>query len=197
MIAVVGIVFGLAAPAAAHQARSIAHAIDGSTIAKHSIPGNRLENNTVTGTQVKESTLGTVPNAAKLGGKSASSYLTTAHASATGLIKIPTGGASHVLFTRYPLTWSGTCVVSGSTDTFTLSVTAAEAVNFTQTGSLGTQVAKGASLEIDNGTGNGTPVQAVTNYSVTGADGVQYMGEFSGAFKETVAPCAVAITALG
>ena len=32
---------------------------------------------------------------------------------------------------------------------------------------------------------------------VTGADGVQYMGEFSGAFKETVAPCAVAITALG
>jgi hypothetical protein len=58
-----GIVVGLAMPAAAHQVSSVAHKINGGSIAKHSISGNRLKSNTVTGAQLKESTLATVPSA--------------------------------------------------------------------------------------------------------------------------------------
>jgi hypothetical protein len=54
---IAGLVLGLAAPAAAGQAKSIAHKISGSQIKKHSIAGNRLKNGTVTGKQVKESSL--------------------------------------------------------------------------------------------------------------------------------------------
>jgi hypothetical protein len=42
--------------------------ISGSTITDHSIAGRKLINNTLTGTQIKESALGTVPNASKVGG---------------------------------------------------------------------------------------------------------------------------------
>ena len=63
LVAVVALVIGLEAPAAAHQ---IASKVNGSTIKKHSIAGNRLKNNTVTGKQVKESTLGVVPEAKTL-----------------------------------------------------------------------------------------------------------------------------------
>jgi hypothetical protein len=147
---------------------------------------------------IKESTLSSVPNATKLAGLPASDYATTAAATATGVVPIPTGGASHVLFTRYPLTWIGTCTVSGSSDAFTLSVKSAESVDFTEgAASLGSTIAKGATLEIDDGNGNGTPVQTVAAYAVTGADGAQYMGEFTGQFKQTNLPCATAITAMG
>jgi hypothetical protein len=57
-----GFVLGLSGPAVA---RTVAHTINGSQIAKHSISGNRLKSNTVTGAQVKESTLGTVPKATR------------------------------------------------------------------------------------------------------------------------------------
>lgn len=48
--------------------------IDGKDIEKNSVPGNRLKTKTVTGKQVKTATLGRVPNAARLGGRPASSY---------------------------------------------------------------------------------------------------------------------------
>jgi hypothetical protein len=42
--------------------------INGSTIVDHSIAGRKLINNTLTGTQIKESGLGSVPNATTVGG---------------------------------------------------------------------------------------------------------------------------------
>jgi hypothetical protein len=41
----------------------VARLISGSTIKPRSLPGNRLKNDTLTGKQIKESSLGTVPNA--------------------------------------------------------------------------------------------------------------------------------------
>jgi hypothetical protein len=64
-ILVVGIVIGVSSPAIAHDARSAAHKISGSSIKTHSIAGNRLKSNTLTGDQIKESTLGTVPSATR------------------------------------------------------------------------------------------------------------------------------------
>jgi hypothetical protein len=43
---------------------------------KRSVPGKKLRKNTVTGKEVKESTLGRVPNAAKLNGQPASAFAT-------------------------------------------------------------------------------------------------------------------------
>jgi hypothetical protein len=60
LIAVAGLVVGLALPAAA---RETSHLINGSSINAHTISGSKLENNTVTGKQINESTLGTVPTA--------------------------------------------------------------------------------------------------------------------------------------
>lgn len=65
VIAAAIVVVGLATPAAAHEAASLAHRIDGSSIKPHSIPGNRLKSNTVTGKQINESTLGVVPKASR------------------------------------------------------------------------------------------------------------------------------------
>jgi hypothetical protein len=55
-IAAVALMIGLATPAMAHQARVVAHKISGSD----------LKPNSVTGKQIKESTLGVVPEARKL-----------------------------------------------------------------------------------------------------------------------------------
>jgi hypothetical protein len=63
LIAVGGLIVGLAAPAAGREA---SHLISGTTIKKHSIAGDRMKNNTLTGKQIKESTLGTVPRAKTL-----------------------------------------------------------------------------------------------------------------------------------
>ncbi|MFZ0714565.1 hypothetical protein [Mycobacterium sp.] len=60
LFSAVGLVVGLAAPAAGREA---SHLINGASIKEHSIAGDRLKANTVTGAQVKESTLGTVPKA--------------------------------------------------------------------------------------------------------------------------------------
>jgi hypothetical protein len=62
---VVAAAFGLgaASPAIAHGARAVVQQINGASIAKHSILGNRLKANTLTGAQIKESTLGKVPQA--------------------------------------------------------------------------------------------------------------------------------------
>jgi hypothetical protein len=192
LLVVVALVIGLEAPAMAHQATVIAHKISGS----------ELKNNSVTGRQIKESTLSTVPSAAnarKLAGKPGSAYAPAAAARASGLIKIPTGGKSHVLFTDYPLTWKGTCVVSGGGATFTLSVTAAENVDFTQgpsTSDLGTIIAAGKSLEIDNGGASNT-LQTVTFYTVTGHNGANYSGLFTGMIHVEGVPCGVSVTASG
>jgi hypothetical protein len=187
-VAAVALVVGLAAPAAAHETT-------------HLISGASIKANSVTGKQVKESSLGPVPRAVsarRLGGKPASAFASAAAASASGLAKIPTGGASHVVFARYPLTWHATCTVSGTTATFTISVTAAEDVNFTQGGStdLGTVIAAGHTLEIDNGAVGG-PLNTVTFYSVTGADGTAYSGLFTGQLHLDGTPCGTSVTASG
>jgi len=61
--AVVGLIVGLALPAAGRTASQL---INGASIKEHSIAGNRLEHNTITGKQVKESSLGIVPRARTL-----------------------------------------------------------------------------------------------------------------------------------
>ncbi len=195
VVAVVALIVGLATPAAAHQVNVIAHKISGS----------QLKPNSVTGKQVKESTLATVPsakNATELGGKKASSYISTSTTKNSGLVRIPQGGAPHTLFVRYPLVWTGTCTVTGSgpslSAAYTFSVTAAENVVLTRGPTeIGTQISAGHSLEIDNGGGNGTPVQGLTTYTVLGVDGAQYMGEFMGEFKTPGVPCAVAVSSVG
>jgi hypothetical protein len=53
VLAAAALLVGLAAPAVAHQATTIAHKISGTSIAKHSIPGNRLKAHTVAGKQIK------------------------------------------------------------------------------------------------------------------------------------------------
>ncbi len=60
---VVGLIVGLALPAAGRAASQL---INGASIKEHSIAGNRLKHNTITGKQVKESSLGTVPRAQTL-----------------------------------------------------------------------------------------------------------------------------------
>lgn len=50
-------------------------AIRAGKLAKNAVSTNRLRDNAVTGAKVKESTLGTVPDAEKLGGKDAGEYL--------------------------------------------------------------------------------------------------------------------------
>lgn len=91
-----GVILGLAAPATAHE---VGHLIKGTSIAPHSIPGDRLENNTVTGKQVKESTLGAVPNSTKLGGVKAAGYerrVMWAFVNASGAIEQQSGGITEV-----------------------------------------------------------------------------------------------------
>jgi hypothetical protein len=92
--AVGGAVLALATPAAAREA---GHLINGTSIQEHSVPGNRLENNTITGRQVKESTLGVVPNSARLGGRPAASYERSAvwaYVEPDGTIRAQSGGIS-------------------------------------------------------------------------------------------------------
>ena len=60
LIAGGGLVVGLAAPAAAHEAAGL---INGKSIAVHSIPGDRLKANTLTGKQIDEASLGPVRRA--------------------------------------------------------------------------------------------------------------------------------------
>jgi hypothetical protein len=55
-------------------------AIDGSTINNRSIAGKKLIKNTVTGTEVKESTLGKVPNADKVDGVDSTGFVKGANA---------------------------------------------------------------------------------------------------------------------
>jgi hypothetical protein len=62
------IVAGLALVVAIGGTAYATATISGSTITDHSIAGRKLINNTLTGTQIKESALGTVPNASKVGG---------------------------------------------------------------------------------------------------------------------------------
>lgn len=50
-------------------------AIKAGKLAKNAVPTNRLRNNAVTGEKVNESTLGTVPDADKLGGKGSGEYV--------------------------------------------------------------------------------------------------------------------------
>jgi hypothetical protein len=189
-IAAVALVIGLTAPALAHEANVVAHKISGSDLKK----------NSVTGKQIKESTLATVPsatNARKLGGKPASAYARATTATASGLVKIPYGG-THTVFTRYPLTWVATCTKgSGTTNIFTLSIKAAEDVDFTQqeTG-LGDLLGKGKTMEIDNAANTGSQ-QAVLNYTVTGRDGAHYSGMFSAGLNVEGVPCGMSVTAIG
>jgi hypothetical protein len=202
LVAVLALVVGLEAPAMAHQVNVIAHKLNGSTIAKGSIPGDRLKNNEVTGKQVNEKTLSTVPsasNATKLAGKPASAYATAAAATASGLVSIPTGGGTHVLFTHYPLTWEGTCTVTGADAAFTLTVKAAENVMFTQgpaSGDLGTAIDAGKTFEVDDGSVDGT-IQTVTFYTVTGQDHAASSGLFTGGIHLQGDPCATSVTASG
>jgi hypothetical protein len=51
--------------------------IDGRTLAPRSVPGTKVKKNSLTGKEIKESKLGRVPDAAKLGGMTPSSFLTT------------------------------------------------------------------------------------------------------------------------
>jgi hypothetical protein len=62
-VGLVGLVVGLAAPAAAAQAT---HLINGATIQNHTITRTKLKLNTLTGAQINESTLGVVPEARTL-----------------------------------------------------------------------------------------------------------------------------------
>jgi hypothetical protein len=189
-IAAAALVIGLTAPAVAHQAN----------IAAHKISGSRLKNNSVTGKQIKESTLATVPNAAKLGGKPASAYARATTATTSGLVEIPLGGASHTVFSRSPVTWIATCTKgSGTSYSFTLTIKATEDLDFTQgpaSVSLGTAVLAGHTLEIDNGADTGA-IQTTQIYVVTGKDGAQYSGEFTAGINVEGVPCGISITATG
>lgn len=111
LIAIAALVVGLAAPAAAREAK---HLISGSSIKKHSIAGNRLKNgtltgkqikpNSITGAQVNESTLGTVPNASKLDGLSASAFRGKpmwAYVEADGTIGAQSGGITDEAISGY------------------------------------------------------------------------------------------------
>lgn len=55
--------------------------ISGKTIKKGSEPGNRIKKNTITGKQVKEASLGVVPNASALGGTAAAAFAPISYAS--------------------------------------------------------------------------------------------------------------------
>jgi hypothetical protein len=113
-------------------------------IKKHSLSGNRLHNHTITGKQINKSKLGKVPsaknadhattadsatnannannannatNASELGGKSASSYLTTGNRIGTnGVVKesASSTGNTVTLFSVGPFTVTMTCTSSGS-----------------------------------------------------------------------------------
>jgi hypothetical protein len=63
VLASLALVVALGGTAFAGPVARLAKLISGSTIKPRSIPGNRLKNDTLTGKQIKESSLGTVPNA--------------------------------------------------------------------------------------------------------------------------------------
>jgi hypothetical protein len=73
--------------------RNLVASINGSTIQDHSIAGVKLKNDTVTDRQVKESSLGTVPNAATVGGVTVREvFYAPAHNTATPKTILSLGG---------------------------------------------------------------------------------------------------------
>jgi hypothetical protein len=78
--------------------------LSGNKIKKSSIPGNRLKKDTLTGKQIKESTLGTVPSA-ELGNS----------LEGEKRFNLRVGfGASQILFTAGPFTFTATCLQNTS-----------------------------------------------------------------------------------
>ncbi|MDT4918498.1 MAG: hypothetical protein QOH89_3198, partial [Pseudonocardiales bacterium] len=68
VVASLALAVALGGTAFAAPLRNLVASINGATIQDHSIAGVKLKNDTVTGKQVKESSLGTVPNAGTVGG---------------------------------------------------------------------------------------------------------------------------------
>ncbi|MDT4942272.1 MAG: hypothetical protein QOJ34_2361, partial [Pseudonocardiales bacterium] len=68
VVASLALAVALGGTAFAAPLRNLVASINGATIQDHSIAGVKLKNDTVTGKQVKESSLGTVPNATTVGG---------------------------------------------------------------------------------------------------------------------------------
>src|ERR1700724_1386873 len=78
-------------------------------IKKHSLSGNRLKKHTITGAQINFGKLGSVPNADRLGGLTASAYEPSAHFIRSGLVKAPPGQT--VPLVKFgPFTLSLTCI---------------------------------------------------------------------------------------
>jgi hypothetical protein len=105
--------------------------INGSSIAKRSIPGNRLRSHTLTGTQINLAKLGTVPNAAALGGAVASSYLRNSKL-VRWSFSMNKGDSPHT-FMVAPLTFTTTCAADTTKTEATLGVTTSESGTFVTT----------------------------------------------------------------
>src|SRR3954453_900763 len=71
-----------------------ATSIDGKSVEKRSLPGNRILKNDVTGKEVKESSVGKVPNAKALNGIKSSAFSRVAKsATDANAIPFPSGGS--------------------------------------------------------------------------------------------------------
>lgn len=97
--------------------------IDGSSIKKRSIAGNRLKDHTLTGRQIKLAKLGTVPNAARLGGAPPSAYVPAGKLLRWNLT-MNKGQAAKVIGSLGPLKLTASCKADGgNTDAAVLATT--------------------------------------------------------------------------
>jgi hypothetical protein len=93
VVASLALVVALGGTAFGAPIRHLVASIDGSTIQDHSIAGVKLKDDTVTGRQVKESSLGTVPNANTVDGFTVRKiFYAPAHNSATPTKILQLGG---------------------------------------------------------------------------------------------------------
>jgi len=101
-----------------------ATAISGSRLVNHSVAGKKMVNNTLTGTQVRESALGTVPNASKVGGQSPSAFLPASKVFRFSIAMAGQEGSDQLqtIGTLGRLTFRGRCQTSGASVFSTIDV---------------------------------------------------------------------------
>lgn len=125
------------------------------------IRGSDLAPDTLTGRTVLESSLGTVPNAAALDGKSSTAFLSAERLVTSGFVKLSTGQTKTIARSG-PFTWNATCTDQGAgTTQLTVTLESTEAGAFTadfNTG--GTPVSPGSPATVFTNT-SATPVYAI------------------------------------
>jgi hypothetical protein len=154
--------------------------------------GRDIHRDSVEGRNVNESTLGTVPDAGKLGGQSPSAFLPAGSLKKTGLIRFSRGQTKPIAKSG-PYSWTGTCSDDGGGST-RLTVKVSSSVGGGYAGDFQGQTipipAKGSATIFDNA--SATPVYSIGfPLSAVATSGGSPVGISFGGIKVAGSDCVV------